>query len=1125
MDFRILGPFDVADNGRRLVLGGAQQRALLALLVIHRHQVLTTDRLTEELWGERAPATAVKTLQGYVSNLRKELPADAIVTQGRGYLLAVEPDQVDAARFERLVAEGRQALQGGDPATASERLSSALALWRGDPLSDFAYQSFAQGEIARLEELRLAALEDRVEADLALGKHAALVSELEPLVREHPTRERLTGQLMLALYRSGRQADALQQYRRTREQLVQELGIEPGPELRALEQAILNHDQMLAPPTRPTVAHARTAGSVPHVALMIGAGGLLLLLAAVGAVLLSLGGGSSSVDLVGDGVGAIATSSGQVTSAIPLNAQPTSVAVGSDGSIWVVSAAAGTLWRINPRTGAVTGPIVVGNDPVAVAVAPDGTVWVANSGDGTVSRVSPETDAVVGEPIRVGAGPSALVATSNAIWVANTLGGSVMRIDPSTDQVSPPIPVGSEPSGIAAGDGSIWVADEGDGTVYRLDEQTGAQVAAPIPVGNGPTGIAYGDGAAWVVNSIGDTLARIDPQSNNVVSIPVGQGPYAVVVSPSRVWVSNEYGNTVAEVDPVNLHVTGKTSTDSAPLGLALTGDRLWVATDGAGASVHRGGVLYALVSGTNGFGGNGGDASSIDLGPARSEFESQVLTMTSDGLVGWRRVGGVAGDELVPDLAAGLPAPTDDGLTYTFQIRPGIRYSNGVPLRASDFRRGLQRAFRLGDWADNYYVSIIGGHRCYVHPARCDLSRGMVADDSTNTLTFHLAKPDPDLLDQLTLPAADPVAPGTPLHPRTRSVPGTGAYEISSYTPAAPHNRRPHGLLVLTRNPYFRQWSAAAQPAGFPDRIVVKTNYSRAQQVTAVEQGRTDIAWDGPPSGEVTSLAQNLPAMLHTSSQPETTWLWLNVRSAPFDNLLAREAFNYAVNRRVVGQASANPFDRGRPTCQLLPPDYPGYVAYCPYTIDPAPSGQWQYPNVGKAQDLVRQSGTLGDKVTLIAPSNDGPRYEQLLAATLREIGYRPRTLEVNPNTYWGRPARFYARFQAGLTNWSADYIAGSNFFAPLIECSDITSNGRFNLGGICNHSLDARIATAQSNEDVRPGIAAQQWAAIDREVADDAVVVPISNALGWDFVARRVGDYLHNPQLGMLVDQLWVR
>jgi ABC-type oligopeptide transport system substrate-binding subunit len=180
--------------------------------------------------------------------------------------------------------------------------------------------------------------------------------------------------------------------------------------------------------------------------------------------------------------------------------------------------------------------------------------------------------------------------------------------------------------------------------------------------------------------------------------------------------------------------------------------------------------------------------------------------------------------------------------------------------------------------------------------------------------------------------------------------------------------------------------------------------------------------------------------------------------------------------------------------------------------------------PDLAKAQALVHQSGTFGDQVALIARSADGQRYSHLLAATLSEIGYRVRTHEVSDSKYWGQSPRFYARFQAGIGNWAEDYVASSNFFAPLIEYSAIALS-RMNMGGFCDHSLDASIATALSNEIVRPGITSQQWAAIDREVADSAPVIPISNPLAWDFVARRVGNYQNNPQWGVLVDQLWVR
>ena len=239
VEFRILGPFEVVEHDQPLVLGGSKQRALLAILLLHRGEVVSTDRLGDELWGERPPASAAKTVQAYVSNLRRALGDGLLVTRGHGYLLDVKPGQVDASRFEELVKEGRRALQACDPRVAAEHLHCALALWPGSALADFAYEEFCQSEVGRLEEAKLAALEDRIDAELALGEHAALVPELDALVREHPLRERFQCQLMLALYRAGRQADALGLYQRARHRLVDELGMEPGPELQQLERAIL----------------------------------------------------------------------------------------------------------------------------------------------------------------------------------------------------------------------------------------------------------------------------------------------------------------------------------------------------------------------------------------------------------------------------------------------------------------------------------------------------------------------------------------------------------------------------------------------------------------------------------------------------------------------------------------------------------------------------------------------------------------------------------------------------------------------------------------------------------------------------------------------------------------------
>ena len=270
MEFHVLGPLEIVRQGRTLEPGTGKQRALLAVLLLHRNEVVSSDRLIDALWGENAPATAPKIIQSYVSRLRKVLDERSagernegvLATRSPGYVLRVEDGQLDADRFAGLLARGRTALAQGAALEASSLLREALALWRGPPLSEFAFDSFAQEEIARLEELRLAALEERVEADLALGSQHDLVAELEALVTRHPLRERMRGQLMVALYRCGRQADALQAYRDARHVLVDELGLEPSRAIVELEQAILRQDPALdvlppaAAPPRPATAAA-----------------------------------------------------------------------------------------------------------------------------------------------------------------------------------------------------------------------------------------------------------------------------------------------------------------------------------------------------------------------------------------------------------------------------------------------------------------------------------------------------------------------------------------------------------------------------------------------------------------------------------------------------------------------------------------------------------------------------------------------------------------------------------------------------------------------------------------------------------------------------------------------------
>jgi DNA-binding SARP family transcriptional activator len=242
LEFRILGPLEVAADGTPLQLSGQKQRALLALLLLEPNRVVSTDRIIEALWGEHPPRTAPTSLQNFVSQLRKLLGPETLATKPPGYQLRLGPDQLDLARFGKLVQEARRE----PPEPRAEKLTEALGLWRGPPLADLGFEAFAQSEIARLEELRLAVTEDRIEAELEASRHAEIVGELESLADEHPLRERLRSQLMLALYRSGRQAEALQIYHDTRRILVEELGIEPSPDLQQLHGAILRQDPVLA---------------------------------------------------------------------------------------------------------------------------------------------------------------------------------------------------------------------------------------------------------------------------------------------------------------------------------------------------------------------------------------------------------------------------------------------------------------------------------------------------------------------------------------------------------------------------------------------------------------------------------------------------------------------------------------------------------------------------------------------------------------------------------------------------------------------------------------------------------------------------------------------------------------
>ena len=611
MDFRILGPLEVLDKGRVLDVGGGKQRSVLALLLVHANEVVSSDRLIDELWPNEPPPTAAKIVQVHVSRLRKTLDGAGeriLLTRGHGYELRVATDQLDVGRFQTLLDEGRAAIAAGEPENAAEKLRRALDLWRGPPLADFSYDSFAQEEIARLEELRLAAIEERIEADLAVGRHNAVVQELEQLVARHPLRERLRGQLMLALYRSGRQAEALEVYREGRRTLADQLGLEPSPALQQLERAILAHDQAVQSPARRT-AHDRVGRKA---GLLIAAGASIVLAAAISVAVIELTGNSDAglASVAPNSVGVIDPDTNRIVGRIPVGA-PTRIAFGHSG-VWVVSAEDETVTRIDPKTRTVLRTLPVGGPPVDVVVG-DEAVWLLVSspkalggGPVRVARIDPDLNDVTPIPIGAsglgfGSGPvQSLAAGDSAVWVESPFEQlRLSRIDTATARVAT-FAVGGPSfgfntgtaggvagaSGIAVDGGAVWVAN--DAGILRVNA---ASKAVSKTIGLGvvvPTAMAVGEDAIWVVarpgfrccpaETVGTaTLTRIDPVTSSVeATIPIGGYPSAVAVGEGSVWVADPRSRSVVRVDP-KTNGMKRIRVGARPQGIAVGDGLVWI--------------------------------------------------------------------------------------------------------------------------------------------------------------------------------------------------------------------------------------------------------------------------------------------------------------------------------------------------------------------------------------------------------------------------------------------------------------------------------------------------------------------------------------------------------------------
>ena len=386
---------------------------------------------------------------------------------------------------------------------------------------------------------------------------------------------------------------------------------------------------------------------------------------AVAGVLLTHGGASTAdASIAANTVGLLDPRSGRVVAQTPVGVAPGGIAGGTD-AIWVSNTGDNSVSRVDPRTHDVQQTIPVGGGPTGLAVTQN-AVWVANGLDGTVSRIDTQTNQV-SQTIAVGNGPSGVASGENAVWVTNSSDGTMSRIDPVTGRVTNIWTAIVGASAIVVGFGRVWIVSPPEGKVVVLDAHSG-EVVQEIGVGVDPAAIAVGSGAVWVANRADGTVSRIDPRRYAVTdTIPVGREPAGIAAGPDTVWVTNAGDGTVSRFNPSSVGVPKSISVNNPPTAVALVPQGAYVAVGSSGAE-HRGGELAVVAD----------QLDSIDPAIAYTAATWSVLTLTNDGLVGFRRVGGVQGIQLVPDLALALPVPSDGGRTYRFELRPGIRYSNG---------------------------------------------------------------------------------------------------------------------------------------------------------------------------------------------------------------------------------------------------------------------------------------------------------------------------------------------------------------------------------------------------------------------------------------------------------------
>lgn len=525
----------------------------------------------------------------------------------------------------------------------------------------------------------------------------------------------------------------------------------------------------------------------------------------------------------------------------------------------------------------------------------------------------------------------------------------------------------------------------------------------------------------------------------------------------------------------------------------------------------HKGGTLRLVSNASEG---------TIDPQINYTSQFWQVFFITYDGLVSFEKTSGPDSNKIVADLATEVPKPQDGGKTYVFHLRRGIKFSNGKDVTPDDVVASFERLFKVSNPnAGTWYNVIVGSNACLKTPANCKLPNGVIADDKAYTVTFHLTQPDAEFMDQLAVPFGTILPADTPAKDLgIKAAPTTGPYMIANYDP----NKQ----MKLVRNPHFKQWSALAQPQGYADEIDYSYGLSDEAAVTAIENNQADWMFNQPPTDRLGELGTRYAKQIQIRPLFAFFYVAMNTHLAPFTNENVRKAVNFAVDRRATVNLAGGP-RLSQPTCQILPPGFPGYQPYCPWTKNPGKT--WTAPDLAKAKQLMQQSGVApGTKVTLIVVDRAVDRaVGGYLQSMLNSLGFNAGLKAISPNIQFTFIQNTKNDVQISLTDWYQDYPAASDFLNVLFNCANYHpgSDSSINISGLCNEAIDADMAKALSTAVTDQAAANQMWAKIDRQITDAAPVAPLYNPKHLDFISTRLGNYTWSDQFHMVFSKVWVQ